>query len=145
MNEVEVGAYVRRFVAGIAERTAASGEGSITHADAIAGDKQACLDGAVAFRTDKLVQWIFTALPMYEKSADASKQDAIVNEAFAICVLLAYEAITFHSEHDYGDEALQDDLVGLADEFTTFLMGRPGKFEKQAAVVLRRSEGAHHG
>jgi hypothetical protein len=141
MNEVEVGAYVRRFVAGIAERTAASGEGGITHADAIAGDKQACLDGAVAFRTDKLVQWIFTALPMYEKPADAAKQDAIVNEAFAICVLLAYEAITFHSEHDYGDEALQDDLEAIAAEFSRFLLCQPGTFEKSASVTLRRRHG----
>lgn len=139
MNEIEVGAYVRRFVAGIAERAAASGDGTITRQEAIAQDKQACLNGADRFRTGELVRWMCDALPMYEKPDDAAAQDVIVNEAFGICVLLAYEAIAFHSEHDYGDEALQDDLEAVAAEFSRFLLCQAGTFGKSASVILRRA------
>jgi hypothetical protein len=143
MNEVDVGTYARRFVGGIAERTAASGEGSIAHADAIAGDKLACADGAALFlaMNPALPDWIYRALPMYEKPDDTAAQRSIVNEAFAICVLLSYEAISFHASHNYGDEALQDDLEGIAAEFGLFLLCKPGTFENSAGVTLRRRHG----
>ncbi|WP_168794439.1 hypothetical protein [Paraburkholderia aromaticivorans] len=139
MDEIEVSRYARMFVGGIAERTAASGEGTITRQEAIAQDKQACLDGADAFHTDELVRWMYDALPMYERPVDAAAQDAIIREAFGICALLAYEAIAFHSEHNYGHEALQDDLEAIAAEFGLFLLCKPGTFGKSASVILRRA------
>ena len=143
MSEIDVSAYARRFVGGVAERTAASGEGRITHADAIAGDKLACAEGAALFLATNpaLPDWIYTALPMYERPEDTAAQDGIVDEAFGICVLLAYEAISFHASHNYGDEALQDDLEAIAAEFAMFLLCKPGTFANSSTVMLRRRHG----
>jgi hypothetical protein len=148
-----VGAYVRGFLARVADRAASAAEGKLTREQASAEDRAECGHGAAVFLgTDDayesqgqwnqsgggLVQWIYTSLPMYEKPTGAAAQDAIVTEAFALCLLMAYEAISFHASHDYGAEALQDDLTGIAESFTRFLLGVPGPFADEAGVVINR-------
>ncbi len=148
-----VGAYVRGFLARIADRVAQVADGKLERGAASAEDRAECGHGQSVFlgQDDSyesqgqwnssgggLVQWIYTALPMYEKHEGAAAQNGIVGEAFGICVLLAYEAISFHASHNYGDEALQDDLSNLADAFAAFLLGVPGVFEQQAATILKR-------
>jgi 8-oxo-dGTP pyrophosphatase MutT (NUDIX family) len=148
-----VGAYVRGFVAGIVERAAAVGAGTMSREDAVAADRRACVDGADVFlgknpaftadgqwnRGGGLVAWMFSALSaIYAKPSDKAAPDLIVADAFALCVRKVYEAVTFHAEHDYGDDALQDDLAAIADDFTKFLFGVPGMFEQHAAMFLSR-------
>jgi len=142
MDEQQTEVYVRRFIAGLAERAAEAGDGTMSREEAIATDKRACIDGAALFlREDPgIADRIHTALAdYYERPSDAVTRDLIVADAFALCARQAYEAITFHSEHDYGAEALQDDLVGLADVFTWFLTGKPEMFVREVGVLIRSS------
>jgi hypothetical protein len=146
-----VGAYVRGFLARIADRVAQVAEGKLDRAAASGEDRKECGYGADVFlgKDDAyesqgqwntsgggLVHWIYSALPMYEMADSDAESDGMVVEVFGICALLAYEAISFHAAHKYGDEALYDDLDNLADSFATFLLGVPGAFEQQAATIL---------
>jgi hypothetical protein len=141
MTETETLTYARAFLAAIAERVAQVGANEITKAESNAATHADCERGAAMFRTDALALWMHEQLPMYTEPTADAPLGWIVREAFALCVLAAYDAINFHAAHNYGAEALQDDLDGIAAEFALFLCCRPGPFAQSAGVIARKLHG----
>jgi hypothetical protein len=137
-----VGGLVREFLKGVLDRVVEAGSGAITGAAAAAMDKQECLrlagvllgrdpayetigqwntgGGMSSFMLDKLDH-------VYQAPANREARDLIVADVLARGVRFAYEAITAH-KNDAEPDALQDDLVHLADDLTYFVLGLPSKF-----------------
>lgn len=148
-----VGKYVREFVGGIVLRVASAGNGSMTREAAIAADKQACIDAANVFlgRDDAydasgqwnsgggLVAWTQSTIgKFYSERYIAKAGDMFLVEAFALCLKSVYEIASFHAAHDYDASYLQDDLIGVVDTFTKFLLGIHSAFDSVSVPTMMR-------
>lgn len=135
-----VAGLVRPFLAGVADRVADVGSGTLDKGTAALADIKACTSLARIFLGEDptyesvgqwnsgggMVDWMYKQLDHVYQEPE-SNREALVADVFAFAVAFVYEAVSAHATKD--DPAdLEADLTNLADDLTQFLLGVQGNF-----------------